>query len=286
MAERSHRSHRPKGGGNCKSPPSSSRDRCRRWLFTLNNWSHNELSALKSSLHHDEVVGYTIGEEGRVSPHTPHLQGFIQWTLQKDFTTLQKLLPRAHWLRAKGSTASNRQYCTKEGVYTDTFPEPLPLTRKQLALQEYSSANWRTWQQRVLTLLKGSRESRTIHWYWEGVGNSGKSWLARFLFLTMKCCLASGKKADILHSVVTWMSIHKNEEPDLILLDCKRTMIDYVSYDTLESLKDRFFLSGKYESSPCYFVEHPFIIVFANGPPAYGKMSLDRWDIVEINNSD
>ncbi len=278
----SRRSRGGRGVGNSRPPTPRTRRRARRWLFTLNNWSHSEWSALLSIGHLDETVEYVFGKEGAVSPATPHIQGFIAWKNQRSFSEVRKISPRAHWLQAKGSKTSNRLYCRKEGNFVDTFKEPLPLTKIERCLQEYANVNWKAWQKSVIALSITSRTSRTIHWYWEPIGNVGKSWLVRYLFLTNRACLALGKRCDILHSIVGYMEREKGKEPEIILIDVPRKLIRFVSYHTIESIKDRLFQSGKYESKDVLLEKHPHVFCFANYPPEMEALSLDRWHIVEI----
>ncbi len=71
-------------------------------------------------------------------------------------------------------------------------------------------------------------------------------------------------------------------EPEIILIDVPRSLIRFVSYHTIESIKDRLFQSGKYESKDVILEFHPHVFCFANYPPDYDKMSADRWHVVEI----
>lgn len=71
-------------------------------------------------------------------------------------------------------------------------------------------------------------------------------------------------------------------EPEIILIDVPRALIRFVSYHTIESIKDRLFSSGKYESKDVLLEHHPHIFCFANYPPDREKLSEDRWHVVEI----
>lgn len=262
-------------GGNTANP----RMRCRRWCFTLNNWSTDELSQLSrgfEKLGAKCIIGSEVGEEG-----TPHLQGYVESESQTQisFSTLKKLSPRAHWERAGGNRKQNIDYCSKECVIHST----LPLPRRQRLLAMYDSVEWRPWQLDVLTQVETEPDSRTVHWYWEMTGNVGKSFLARYLVLKYDAVIASGKTADIANQVKMWLDAHPESlGPKLVIIDIPRVSGNTVNYHAIEQLKNGMIYSGKYEGGVCIFTS-PHVIVFANTSPYHASLSTDRWNIQEIN---
>ncbi len=54
-----------------------------------------------------------------------------------------------------------------------------------------------------------------------------------------------------------------------------------MSYDSIEQLKNGYFVSTKYESCQCIF-NPPVVIIFANFPPNRAKMSEDRWFVMMV----
>lgn len=48
-----------------------------------------------------------------------HLQGFICWSNKQRFSACKTLLPSAHWEPARGSVKENRDYCSKEGDFSE-----------------------------------------------------------------------------------------------------------------------------------------------------------------------
>lgn len=100
-------------------------NKAKRWVFTLNNWTANELQTILDSARTNAsyaVVGREQGEGG-----TPHLQGYIEWNSAIRFTTCKNRLggDRLHIEVAKGDAQQNRTYCTKEGDFEEigTCPE-------------------------------------------------------------------------------------------------------------------------------------------------------------------
>jgi len=84
-----------------------------KYLFTLNNYTPEEVDFLKSDDEYKYIIfGYEQGESG-----TPHLQGYIQFKSNKRITGLKKYLSRAHWEKQKGTNEQARDYSTKDGEF-------------------------------------------------------------------------------------------------------------------------------------------------------------------------
>ncbi len=191
-------------------------------------------------------------------------------------------MPRAHLLKARGSRAQNITYCKKELNYESNFPD----SRHERALKSYASVTWKPWQLQIISLCASPSVTRTVNWFWEPTGGTGKTYLAKYLYLLHNGIVAGGKKADVFHQVAKWLELHEGSDPTLVLLDVPRTALGYISYGAVESLKDGFGFSGKYDGTVFYFTDCPHVIVFANEPPDPSKLSEDRWNIVPIHESD
>lgn len=94
--------------------------RSRAWCFTLNNYSDDEYSSLLTTPCAYLVVGKEVGESG-----TPHLQGYIYFTLQRPLSFVKKINSRAHWEPAKGDSLQNYIYCSKDGDFVEIGTRPL-----------------------------------------------------------------------------------------------------------------------------------------------------------------
>lgn len=91
----------------------------KRFCFTINNYSDDDINRLKNCGYSFITFGKEIGENG-----TPHLQGYIEFKSSKRFSTLKKFLPRAHIESAKASSEDNISYCGKDGdIFTDGTPK-------------------------------------------------------------------------------------------------------------------------------------------------------------------
>ncbi len=84
--------------------------RNRVWVFTLNNYTENDIKYLLTQFTHAFL--YAFQEElGNLG--TPHLQGIVKWKNAKSFKSMRKLLSKAHWEPCKNLKASIL-YCLKE----------------------------------------------------------------------------------------------------------------------------------------------------------------------------
>lgn len=88
---------------------------CKRWCFTLNNYTEEEYKASTDDFASNHspiflIVAREVGESG-----TPHLQGFVHLSKKLRITQLKKIVSvRAHFEKAKGSDKDNEKYCSKE----------------------------------------------------------------------------------------------------------------------------------------------------------------------------
>lgn len=99
------------GGGKRKNAVSCISQPSRSWVFTLAQPRKQERTFLKSI----DCARIVVGLEVAPSTGTLHLQGFITFLRAYRLTQLKKLLPRAHWERAKCADAAN--YCLKERIW-------------------------------------------------------------------------------------------------------------------------------------------------------------------------
>lgn len=87
-----------------------SQNRC--WVFTVNNYTPEELDHIKTIDCKYLIVGEEVGEKG-----TPHLQGYIEFKAGKRLCTMKKLIPRAHFEVRRGTAQQAATYCKKDGKF-------------------------------------------------------------------------------------------------------------------------------------------------------------------------
>lgn len=92
----------------------------RAWCYTLNNYSLEELEALRGVTCKYQIIGKEVGAEG-----TPHLQGYIQFQHQKTLSACKKLMPRAHLEPRMGTIDQAVEYCMKDGDYEEMGVKPM-----------------------------------------------------------------------------------------------------------------------------------------------------------------
>lgn len=262
--------------GNTESTSLTSR--YRKWCFTLNNYDEKDLEIIDTKTHEYSnlkfIVGKEIGESG-----TPHLQGYLEFKNAISMKSLKKWLPRAHLEKARGSSKQNYDYCSKAGDFrTNMFPD----LKKRLLEELYHEVEWRNWQQNILNILDSTPHQRTIHWIYDEVGNKGKSYLCKYIFLKYHCIVAQGKSDNIFNQVLRWRE-HNPEELQIppILVDISRGDYSHVNYSAIESVKNGFLYSGKYEGG-VVFGKNPHVFIFSNCEPDLEQFSQDRWELIHI----
>lgn len=269
MTDKQNRSKKGQGkiGNNFQS---SSK---KNWAFTFNNYDPHSIALLQEIFNRIKckyVFGEEIGEENK----TPHLQGQIILAKKQRLTWLKKIDPRIHWSGTRNLSASV-DYCQKDGkVWTN-----MDILNME---PEYVDVVWRPWQQKVVDLINTTPDDRSVYWFWERTGKTGKSFLTRYLMAVKNALVVSGKAGDIFHQIA------KRQETgtatDIAILDIPRTYLGFISYHAIENLKNRYIISGKYEGEQ-YLIKACHVICFANEPPEIEKMSLDRWVITEIQDA-
>lgn len=239
------------------------------WVFTWNNYPTNFGSFV--SMLESNTQWYIFQEEIGANG-TPHLQGSLCLTTKgrpKEIFGIKEI----HWEKTRAIKESIA-YCnkseTKNGkTYTNIkMDEPLRLI-----------TDLYPWQQSIVNEVSLTPDDRTINWFWESIGCSGKTALCKYLVAKHDALYVSGKSTDIKFAVVKYKET-KKIYPTIILWNIPRC-IEHISYEAIESIKDGLFFSSKYESS-MICMNSPHIYIFANEPPETTKLSRDRWRITKI----
>lgn len=147
---------------------------------------------------------------------------------------------------------------------------------KQRILEQYDNTKWNKLQQKILNIIdeQTDNDTRTINWIYDEQGNTGKSYLAKYLLATKDIYyITGGKQNDILYGY---------NGQSIIIYDLARTYADNLEhiYTTLENFKNGMYLSTKYETQQRIF-NIPTILVLANFKPNKDKLSKDRWNIID-----
>lgn len=250
--------------------------RFRRYAFTLNNYTEEELIKLTHLCQLEKgILAREVGEQG-----TPHLQGYIEFKSQKALNALKKINNRVHWESAMSGRIENIIYCSKDG---DVVYNAWPLWNRNLQIleNEYRDIVWRPFQRFILNTLEEEPDHRKIYWVYEHKGNVGKSFLTRYLCLKDNYLICDGNVRDTACMIKEWYEKNPHKELKGILMDIPRCEIFNVRYDLIEKVKNGIMFSGKYQSGQI-ILPRLHIICFANDPPNVEELSIDRWKIYEI----
>ncbi len=143
-----------------------------------------------------------------------------------------------------------------------------------------ASEQLRSWQSACLELVQTPPSNRKVRWFWESVGNVGKSWMARYLTLHHNALiLGAMKKLDLLHVIAKGIQGKK-----VVVFDLTRSNEEgavKVVYEVIEQILNQCIHSGKYDSQSI-FIQKVHVLVFANFEPDRAAMSTDRWDVHHI----
>ena len=220
---------------------------------------------------HSQAVAYTQKEDSRKPNTTPTiygeppvgrgsredlgafrdaiLSGTTNWQLLEDFPNEMAKYPKfLHMVR-------------NEKLSHDVL-QHLPALQPRLG-----------WQWELSQRLAAPPNPRVVLWRWEKNGNVGKSYFALHYAPEQTFVITGGKHQDIHYAY---------QYQPYVFFDWSRCNESAFPYGLVEQYKNGYFLSTKYESVSKRF-RVPHVVVFANFPPDISQMSLDRWDILEIN---
>lgn len=132
----------------------------------------------------------------------------------------------------------------------------------------------RYWQQQLDNELSDPPDDRSVIFYVDEDGGTGKSWFQQW-YLTkhedVVQCIGVGKRDDMAHSIDPTKSV--------FFINVPRGGMEYLQYTILEQLKDRMVYSPKYNSAMKVLTRVPHVVVFCNEMPDMTKMSEDRYII-------
>lgn len=215
-----------------------------------------------------------------------HWQGRVSLIHKKRIKEIvaQIKIPGIHWSPTSKAVheGQNFNYVMKidtriEGPWSDQdFTEPPPLTRQLKAFMKHK--RW-PWQDKVLEWCN-EEEDRYIRLINDTIGNAGKSILAEYIEY-----IEAGYEVPpfrLMEDIMACaMSIGAQK---CYLIDMPRAMKkDKLSefYAGLEALKNGVAYDKRYKFKKRRF-DRPQIIVFTNRDPCWDYMSLDRWQVWDM----
>lgn len=111
-----------------QAPPKT---RSMGWVFTLNNYTPEDVERLKALATDCSVRYCCFGKELSPTTNTPHLQGYIFYHSQRFFNGVKSHLgSRCYVATAKADSLSNKHYCEKDGDFTEFGDRPKTQSEK------------------------------------------------------------------------------------------------------------------------------------------------------------
>lgn len=247
--------------------------RARGWFLTVWNYTGNILNTLNTLNCKKMIANETAPTTGKQHYHV-YLYGrnAFKWSF------LCSLFPDSKIEVAKGAPKHNLKYLSKQNLVHNDWPDLIverPIYKgDDLPLYE----NLFDWQKNILDIIDTKPDDRTVYWFYEPNGCSGKSKFGKYLCFhnPQVCLLTATKSADILTAVDTQYNTY--------IFDFPRTLgQDYCPYTAIEQVKNGFITDSKLKKQArivCF--DPPHIFCFSNYAPDVSKLSKDRWNIYNI----
>jgi len=156
--------------------------------------------------------------------------------------------------------------------YKSFVKDYLRVTKPEVVLETHPL---RQWQTDLNEILNRPADKREIIFVVDMIGNTGKSWFARYYTSNHNAqIIIPSKKADMAYAL--------EEDKRAYIFDCPRSKQgEFVQYDFLEEVKNGFVFSSKYESCFKTFAT-PHVVVLMNEMPQMDKLSVDRFKIITL----
>ena len=255
----------------------------------------DKLNHIKQKLNEENVRLAICSLQYGTHGNNPHIQGYLEFH-EKSSVIQWFDLPETHFQKAKGKLHHNLRYISgvdkayeapgnilleKNIQWPINLQKSLKLRQKESRLLQRSQLY--SWQESLILHYINDRSTRQIVWIYQRVGNSGKTEFCRYLRFFHGALPIGGKSADVKYAVKTHFDA-THSYPRLLCIDIPRADEKYISYSSLENVKDSMFFSTKYQSAGCVATFSPTIFVFANFEPNRSKLSADRWKIFSLEN--
>ncbi len=149
-------------GNTTKLRQQTSRNRSRSWCFTINNYDRKLFVSLSQPFFFPQKIEKLIFQEEVGLKKTKHLQGFVRFKNQVEFTNMKKWLPTAHIEKTR-SVAGSIKYCSKEatragerytyGISDDELNKPVKPMMTQSEILEHMKLQLK--EERVKLMKEG-----------------------------------------------------------------------------------------------------------------------------------
>lgn len=257
-----------KPGGNTRPP---GRYQLYNWCFTIKHYGEpNESKMLWNTLR-DVCKKFVFQlEKGEGENEYLHYQGVMSLERKEYFATVKNLLGEEAHIEGVRNWHAAVNYCSKVETRVDG---PWDQDYRWLNLIKIL----RPWQQDIVDLIATEPDDRTIYWIWSKPGKNGKTVFTKYLVANHRvCAFSNASSKDIAYALPS--------DPRTVVFNLPRSQENYFNYAALEQVKDGLMFSCKYKSRTLVF-NSPHVIVFANWPPNLEELSVDRWKVINIDDT-
>lgn len=132
----------------------------------------------------------------------------------------------------------------------------------------------RPWQKHLKAMLDAAPSPREIIFVIDERGDTGKTWFSHWYEqnATKRVqILMPGKSSDMAFSLIN--------SPDVVIIDAPRAKVEHIQWDFLETIKNGYVYSPKYQPIFKRFA-HPHLVIMMNEHPDTTKLSADRYSFI------
>jgi len=148
-------------------------------------------------------------------------------------------------------------------------------------MKEYESITWKKWQNDILNLADKEPDN-FVHWYYDKKGNSGKSYLCKYIACAKDNMIVSNGEKKILVKQIDEF-IKNKINPRLIIIDVPRGQMNKINYDLLNDIKNGLIYSTGYKNSNVIF-DKVNLVVLTHTEPNKDVINEDKYKIYNIDN--
>lgn len=281
----------PVGVGNTNTPTGTrnkscnKQDSCKKhWIITLKS-SNSSINLKQWIMEHCDSAIWQL-EKGNDTGYL-HYQITLTLKEKKRLTWLKNHFSKTAHCEVVNNIDAAFDYSQKSDTRMAGpfyYPEPLNKPLKD----PLEGKTYYKWQQMLIDIYESEADDRSIYWIYEPDGKAGKSSFCKHLHIKYGDEIKFAdvpKRVDLMHYVT------KGPFKALVI-DIPRKMSSYAHneslYTSLESIKNGFVFSGKYDSTALNF-NYPHIFIFANVKPlpysTAGDMSADKIKVWNIHTS-
>lgn len=208
-----------------------------------------------------------------------HFQGCIKFhSLKNTKSETAKWHEQDTYLSPAHNNDAVETYVTKPQTHVAG-----PFGNKKKYCGEDLKIDWTPMQEEIKKEIMGSNSDRHILWFYDPVGCSGKSKVAKWFAYEHKALILGYSSADNLKYAVG------KAKPDIVIVNLTKAKPAHLGvadlYNALESCKDGMVFSGKYESENICW-NPPIVAVFSNYKPVVECLAKNRFMLYHIYSDD